>query len=148
MASAELTITIERPVEEVFAYVADIKHLPEWVDVIQDSWPTADDLTEVGSTYVVKAKVMGQTMEIPSEVVGYESNHVYAYQSKGMLSYVDTMIFEETENGTLLTERIIMESEGRFARLIDAIKLNISVRSHQKNLEMLRARLEDDKVAA
>lgn len=147
MATAEISIQIERPVEEVFAYAIDVGRLAEWNEVIQDSWPTSGDQSKVGATYVVKARIMGKVMEIPSEVVGYEPNRLYAYHSKGSLSYVDAKIFEKTETGTLVTERIEMNSEGTFSRLLDPIKLSISKRSHQKNLELLKAVLEGATVA-
>ena len=147
MATATLSIIVERPIEEVFAYVIDIKNLNEWVPVILDSWPVSGNLPKVGSTYNVKAQFMGKTMEIPSEVVSYEPNHLYAYKSYGSLTYVDTITFRETEAGTLITEHIHMESDGWFSRLLDPLKLIISKRSHQKNQTLLKALLEDGKVA-
>ena len=74
MATTEISITVERPVEEVFAYVVAIENLSEWTPVILDSWPLEGNPPEVGSTYIVKAELMGKTMEIPSEVIGYEPN--------------------------------------------------------------------------
>lgn len=34
MPSASFTITVERPADHVFAYVADLRHGPEWFDMI------------------------------------------------------------------------------------------------------------------
>lgn len=148
MANAKISIVVERPVEEVFTYVVDRDNLNEWVPVILDSWPVSGNYPEVGSTYMVKARFMGNTMEIPSEVVGYESNRLFAYKSYGFLTYVDTMTFQETSAGTLVTEHLDMKSEGRFSRLLDPLKLIISKRSHQKNQQLLKAILEGGKVAA
>jgi uncharacterized protein YndB with AHSA1/START domain len=146
MATTELAVTVERPIEEVFAYVVDIKNLNEWVPVILDSWFVAGSVSEVGSTYIVKASFMGNTMEIPSEVVGYEPNRLFAYKSYGFLTYVDTMTFHETKTGTLITEYIDMKAEGRFARLLDPLKLIISKRSHQTNQKLLKSILEGHEV--
>ncbi len=148
MATAKISITVERPIEEVFAYVVHMDNLPEWTPVILDSWPLSGNYPEVGSTYMVKAQFIGNTMEIPSEVVGYEPNRLYAYQSHGSLAYVDTISFQETETGTLVTEHINMKSKGRFSRLFDPLKLIISKRSHQKNQRLLKKILEGDKVVA
>lgn len=147
MAATEISITVKRPIEEVFAYVVDIKNLNEWVPVILDSWSVSENMPEVGSTYIVKAEFMGKTMEILSEVVGYEPNRLYAYKSYGFLTYVDTMTFQKTETGTLVSEQIDMKSEGRFSRLLDPLKLIISKRSHQKNQKLLKTILEDGRVA-
>lgn len=146
MASTEISITVERPVEEVFAYVVAIENLHEWTPVILDSWPLSGNPPEVGSTYMVKAQIMGKTMEIPSEVTGYEPNRLYAYRSYGSLAYEDTITFQQAEAGTLVTEHIDMKSEGRFSRLLDPLKLIISKRSHQKNQQLLKTILEGSKV--
>lgn len=148
MADSEISITVERPVEEVFAYVVAMENLHEWVPVILDSWPVSGNYPEVGSAYIVKARFMGNTMEIPSEVVGYEPNRLFAYKSYGFLTYVDTITFQETETGTSVTEHIDMKAEGWFARLLDPLKLIISKRSHQKNQQLLKAILEGAKVAS
>jgi len=148
MANAEIRIIVERPIKEVFTYVVDRDNLNEWVPVILDSWPVSGNYPEAGSTYMVKAQFMGKTMEIPSEVVGYEPNRLFAYKSYGFLTYVDRMIFQETEAGTLVTEQIDMKSDGRFSRLLDPLKLIISKRSHLKNQQLLKAILEGGKVAA
>ena len=148
MADVKISIMVERPLEEVFAYIVDIQNLKEWVPVILDSWPVYGNMPEVGATYIVKAEFMGKTMEIPSEVVGYEPNHLYAYKSYGFLTYVDTMTLRETKDGTLVTEHIEMKSEGRLARLLDPLKLIISKRSHRKNQQLLKRILEGGKVVA
>lgn len=148
MATAEITITVERPIEEVFAYVVAIENLKEWVPVILDSWPVSGNQPEVGSKYMVKAEVMGKTMEILSEVVGYEQDRLYAYKSYGFLTYIDTMTLKATDVGTKVTERIDMKSESWFLRLLDPLKLMISKRSHQTNQKRLKTILEGGEVVA
>ena len=148
MPTTEISITVERPIEEVFAYVVAIENLHEWTPVILDSWSLAGNPPEVGSTYMVKAEFMGKTMEIPSEVTGYEPNQLYAYKSHGSLAYEDTITFQETEAGTLVTEHINMKSKGRLSRLLDPFKLIISKRSHQKYQQLLKTILEAGKVIA
>ncbi len=148
MPTAEVSITVKRPLAEVFAYVVAIDNLPEWTPVIVDSWSLSGNPPEVGSTYMVKAKIMGRVMEIPSEVTGYEPNRMYAYKSYGALSYEDTITFAETAAGTLVTEHLDMRSDGWFSRLFDPLKLMISRRSHQRNQQMLKSILESGKVVA
>lgn len=147
MPHTVLTITVERPINEVFDYVADIERLPQWVPVIQRARPTSPDMTKVGATYLVTAQVMGRTMEIPSEITGYEANRLYAYRSYGSLAYEDTMHFEETGTGTLITEQIEMASAGRLAQLLDSLKMIVSKSSHKKNLELLKKTLESRQAA-
>lgn len=147
MLSAELSITVARPISEVFAYVADIERLPEWVPVIQRAEPTSADMNQVGATYVVTARFMGRTMQIPSEIVGYEPNRLYAYRAYGSMAYQDTMVFDQTEQGTLIKEHIVMASTGRLARLVDSLKIMVSKSSHKKNLQLLKQILETPRTA-
>ncbi len=148
MPAAEISITVQRPLEEVFAYVAAIENLAEWTPVILDAWPLAGRPPEVGSTYMVKAEIMGKTMEIPSEVTGYEPNRLFAYKSHGFLTYEDRITFQETAAGTLITESIDMKSDRPLLRVLDPLKLLISRRSHRQNQQMLKAILEGKRAAA
>lgn len=147
MATTEISISVDRPIEEVFAYVVAIEKLHEWTPVIQEAWPVSGNPPEQGSTYIVKARVMGRSMEIPSEVVGYEPNRLFAYRSSGFLAYTDTITFEQTDAGTTMTERIDMRSSGGLARLLDPLKLAISRRSHRTNQKLLKSLLEGGVVA-
>lgn len=147
MPVTEINIPINQPVEEVFEYAVDVDRLKEWNVVIQDSWMTSGAQTEVGSTYIVKAKIMGQVMEIPSEILAYEHNRLFTYRAGGSMPYASTKFFEETEYGVRITERLEMEREGRLSRLLSPIMLRISKRSHQKNLELLKEKLEGSEVA-
>lgn len=148
MATTEISITVDRPIEEVFAYVVAIEKLHEWTPVIQAAWPVTGTPPEQGSTYIVRAQVMGRTMEIPSEVVGYEPNRLFAYRSSGFLNYTDTITFEQTAAGTRVTEHLDMRSNGGLSRLLDPIKLAVSRRSHQTNQRLLKSLLEEGRVAA
>ena len=142
MPSTMLRITIERPVDEVFAYTIDVDRLSDWNGVIEDSWMTSGDELKLGATYVVKAKMMGKIMEIPSEVVAYEPDRVFAYRVGGSMAYTDTKTFKATASGTLITERIESESDGFFSTLLSPILFAAMKRSHQKNLEQLKSNLE------
>lgn len=142
MSSAEFKIVIKRPVNQVFAYAIDVAHLPEWNEVIEDSWMTAGQVSDVGARYIVKARAFGRTMEIPSEVIAVEPNRVFAYKAGGSMPYRSTRTFEETAQGTLVTERIELEFRDRFSRLASPLVLRAMKRSHQKNIELLKAVLE------
>jgi hypothetical protein len=58
------------------------------------------------------------------------------------MPYVSAKIFDASEAGTCVTERIVMEREGRFSKLLSPILLRISKRSHPRNLEQLKVVLE------
>jgi hypothetical protein len=55
----ENTVTIRRPVEEVFAYLADFENIPKWNYAIEDTSKTSTGPVGVGTRY-------RQTRSIPS----------------------------------------------------------------------------------
>ncbi len=91
---------------------------------------------------MVKAKVMGRTMEIPSEVVQFESNRTNAYRSGGFPSYLSVKTFKEVKEGTQVSERIVMERKGVLSWLTGPLMPPISSRSHAANLKELKRILE------
>ncbi|MDX1615177.1 MAG: SRPBCC family protein [Candidatus Promineifilaceae bacterium] len=148
MATTEISAYVERPAEEVFAFVADIGRLQEWVEVIQDARPTSDRQNVVGATYLVTARFAGRTMEIPSRIEVYEPGRQYGYRAWGSLPYVSTITLEAAGDGTQVTERIVMESDGLLGRFLDQLKIRISRRSHKKNWVILKSILEGSGEAA
>lgn len=142
MATAQVSVEIERPLTEVFEFVAAIENLPKWTPVIVDTWPLTGTPPEPGSTYMVRAHVMGRTMEIPSEVTGFEKDRLFAYRSEGAMGYENTVTFEQTQSGTRMTERIDMPSPGGLAGLLTPLKLFVSRRSHGKSQQVLKQLLE------
>ena len=47
----ENVIRIERPREEVFAFLADLENLPSWNPAIEATWKTSPSSVGVGTTY-------------------------------------------------------------------------------------------------
>ncbi len=59
METFENTVTIERPVEEVFAFLADFENIPTWNYAIEETIKTSPGPVGEGATY-------RQTRAIPS----------------------------------------------------------------------------------
>ena len=53
----QTSVNIERPVEEVFAYVSDPRNLPAWNSAVQAVRPTSPATNGVGSTYSMKRQL-------------------------------------------------------------------------------------------
>jgi carbon monoxide dehydrogenase subunit G len=79
MATVETSISINKPPEQVFAYLADVQKQkalnPSIIEVLTDG-PIA-----VGSHYVVKLSVMGRPFESENEVVALEPNKRFAVKT-------------------------------------------------------------------
>ena len=72
MVTNEKIITINRPVEEVFAYVIDLQNGPEWQSGLLEVRRVTQGSPGVGSQYVSVRKFLGRKLEAVIEIVAYE----------------------------------------------------------------------------
>jgi carbon monoxide dehydrogenase subunit G len=79
MATVETSISINKPVEQVYAYLTDVqnqKALNSAITAVETDGPAA-----VGSHYKVKMSVMGRPFESENEIVTMEPNKVFAVKT-------------------------------------------------------------------
>ena len=79
MNKIERTITIHRPVEEVFAYVCDVEHGPRYTSGQREAHRTSSGPMGIGSTFATSGKFLrrGATFEITE----YELNRRLAWKA-------------------------------------------------------------------
>src|SRR4029450_1391968 len=77
----ENTITIERPIEEVFEYVSTPENDPTWVSVSIRNQRTLPGPMGVGMTIEEDVKIFGRTSRATWEVTEYEPPSVIAYRA-------------------------------------------------------------------
>ncbi len=79
MATIETSISIGKPVEQVFEYLTDVQNQksrsPMITEIVMDGAPA------VGKQYTIKMNVMGRTMETVNEIVGLEPNKLFAVKT-------------------------------------------------------------------
>ncbi len=104
MARFEESITINRPVEEVFAYATAIQKWPEWHDSIVQAEQTSQGEIEVGTTFKAQARMEGRTMDFTGKMLEYQPNK----RSRKEMDYGnfvidDTLTFDPINGGTQFT---------------------------------------------
>ena len=57
MIAFETDVRIDRPIEEVFAYVSDPLNFPRWNSAVQTVRKTSPDESDLASTYVMERKL-------------------------------------------------------------------------------------------
>jgi uncharacterized protein YndB with AHSA1/START domain len=72
MKRVERRARIGAPPEELFAYLADLAHLPEWQSGIVSAEITSPGEIREGSTARVVRELMGQRIEAPLRVTAYD----------------------------------------------------------------------------
>lgn len=72
MQRVESSARIPAPPAEVFAYLADLDNVADWQGGVTAARRTSDGPMGVGSTAVVTRELMGQRLEAPLTVNGFE----------------------------------------------------------------------------
>jgi uncharacterized membrane protein len=72
VAGFEQEIAIARPPAEVFAYLADLRHLPEWQGSVEEVRPEDDAPLRRGARFTEVRKVAGRRVESTLEVEAHD----------------------------------------------------------------------------
>jgi uncharacterized protein YndB with AHSA1/START domain len=139
MRKIEASIVISRPVEEVFAYLANPENDSQWQSAVVESGFLGEGPMAVGAKTREVRKFMGQRMESEAEITAYEPNAKIAFKStSGPVQYEIRSSFEPVDGGTKLT--IVAEADtGGFFKLAEGLV----VRQFEKELRADLARLKD-----
>jgi len=97
----ELEVTIERPVPDVFAYVTDIRNVPDW----QESAVSTEWLEE-GRLFRERRHFMGRDADIELEVTALEPERRFDVRTaKGPVTFEIRHSFEGVDGGTRVRVR-------------------------------------------
>jgi len=115
MPTFESSIEIRRPVEAVFAFVADRRNGPQWQGTMKEIQVTPDGPPTVGTRSTQVVSFLGLKLEAKDEVTALEPNRSISFKStSGPASMEATWRFEATGEGTRLSGTYRVESGGLF----------------------------------
>ena len=115
MIKVEDSVVIERPIEDVFAYVADQTNAPHWQAGLVEVRRTTDGPIGVGARHTALRSFMGRRMELTNEYVTFEPNREITFLgASGPLTVQASYLFEATTEGVRLTSRVLMQAGGLF----------------------------------
>jgi uncharacterized membrane protein len=122
MTSVSSSVTINRPVDQVFSYVIDVANHPSWQGGILEARVTPDGPIGAGSTYHYTTEVMGKRMETQMQVTAFEESKIWSVTTVGVPTPVETVYsFEGAGDATTLT--ISMDLTGGYpAAAMDMVK--------------------------
>ena len=72
MKRVERVATVAAPPNEVFAYLADLRNIADWMTGVVAAEMTSEGEIGIGSTAVVIRELMGQRIEAPLTVTEYD----------------------------------------------------------------------------
>jgi hypothetical protein len=127
------TITIQRPAQEVFAFVSDLENVPKWNYAIVETRKTSEGELGVGTTYRQIRSIPSRSEET-LRVTGFEPDRQFEFEGdlgplRGRLLYE----FDEVDGATRLINIAELEASGLLAlaapiasgRIRDAVAENL-----------------------
>jgi len=113
MVKNEMSIIINRPIEEVFSYVSDLQNGPQWQNGLFEVRSLTQGSLGSGSQFTSTRKFLGRKLEAVVEVVAYEPNRKVSVKSdSGSVPFEESFLFEPTTEGTRLTTVIELHTTG------------------------------------
>ncbi len=102
----ESTVTIERPVEAVFAFLANMQNVTLWTPV-KEVHQVSEGPMGVKSMFALIVNTMGQKIELMVVVTAYEPPHTLAFKvSTGPLPLENTFTLTPSDEATQLTAHV------------------------------------------
>ena len=133
----EASITVKRPIGEVFAALSDWTNSSTWISGTQSVAKTSAGVIGVGTTWHSVGKVVGRAIDANVMVTEFEPDHRYAWVIDRPFKATATWTLESVEGGTRVDQTIDGEPEG-FFKLARPVLLPMMRRQVQNDLDTFR----------
>lgn len=139
MPIVQESIFIPKPPQEVFDYISDPNHLPEWDSAIVESQQIDDGPVKVGTRTKGKSKILGRRFDWSTEVTEFDPPRRVVSRGEGDLKFTVIHITEPEGDGTRFTARVEADSGlgGIFGKVADPLVQKAYSRTSRANLETL-----------
>lgn len=112
MASVERTITVDKPLTQVWDYLSDFRNSEQWDPPSVSTTRESGD-GGVGTVYHNVSKLLGKETEVTYTVTErVEGERLQLQGDAGSVQVLDTLTFEETPEGTAVTYHAQFEPTG------------------------------------
>ena len=113
MIYVDHTVTIDRPLEEVWDFVSEPANNPQWQSGVELSDQSPSGPIKIGTRVRIVRKFMGQRIEVVFETTVFEPNAQFAFKSlSGPLPISGAMAVAATDSGTEVTYQVTGEAAG------------------------------------
>ena len=141
MIRIQASVTINRPLEEVFRFMTNHQNALQWQSGLLEARVT-NDVVGVGKTWVDVVQFLGRRIEIASELTEFEPLRVVGFKStSGPIPLEGRYAFEPDGAGTKVTFTLQGEAGG-FFKLAEPIVARSTQRQWETNLANLKDLLE------
>jgi uncharacterized membrane protein len=141
MIQHEVSIQLNRPVEQVFAFLADTRNLPTWQSNLIEIEQLSEGPLRVG-TQVREVRRMGQRpSENRAEVQVFEPNKRFALKTTTQPQVTVSYLLDAENGGTRLQYRFAMLTSG-LMRLLEPLIAGAIKKQSDQDFEKLKRILE------
>lgn len=140
MIKIETQVEIDKPSDEVFAYISNFENNPQWQSGQIEARFTSEGALQVGSTYDQVATFLGRRIVSTFEVLEYEPGYkVKASSTSGSFPITFTRMVEPEEGGSLVTAVVEGDASGFFKLAEPLMKIMVqrSVDADYRNLKQI-----------
>lgn len=103
MTRIERSVHIPVPINEMFPYVSDYKKWEEWFEGVSNFNPTTQTTWGNGTRYAYKAKLMGLSVNLETEIFDYKENKGWKGRAIKGMPHTTYWIFESKNGETKFT---------------------------------------------
>jgi uncharacterized protein YndB with AHSA1/START domain len=144
LISATASVEIDRPVPEVFAFVADPANEPSWhTDIVSGSLEPVGP-PGPGKVVHLSFRTFGQRVDGLADVAAFEPNRMIVYAAREAyagLRFTNTYLFEPSAGGTRFTRHAELEPKG-IVRLLERMMRGQIAKRNARFTQNLKRRLE------
>jgi carbon monoxide dehydrogenase subunit G len=144
MIDIDHSVTIDRPLEEVWDFVSDPANNPQWQSGVIQSDQSPIGPIGVGTRVRIVRRLMGQRMELVLETTEFAPYEKFAFKSlSGPLDVSGFLAVAATDTGTEVTYRGTGKAAGVLG-LGETIIAGLVNKQISDDLKALKALLESD----
>ena len=144
MINFETSVVINRPVEQVFAYVDNTDNDTKWQEGVLESKQDPVGPVAVGTKVNQSFQFLGQRLETSFEVTEHEPNQSVKYKSiSGPIDFESLTTFETVDDGTKLNLALEADVSGVF-KLAEPLVARNAKSQWEKSFASLKEVLETE----
>jgi uncharacterized protein YndB with AHSA1/START domain len=142
MARFDVSTTIKRPIEDVFAMLSDFSNGSKWASgVVGPAKKTPAGPIGVGTTWHGVGKVIGRQFETDITCTEFEANRKVTVKFTKPFPITSTVTCEPVAGGTHVSQTVEGEPGG-FFKLAEPLVVTMARRQFQNDLDNLRDLME------
>jgi uncharacterized protein YndB with AHSA1/START domain len=141
MTEFEFDVVIDRPAEEVFAFVTNPANVSKWQTSIVEMRQTTDGPVGVGTRLVEVRHFLGRRFEVVMDVIEHEPSKRYRMRISGAIPGTVGATFAPIDGQTKVTFALKTEASG-FFRVAEPVFARMAKREFASNAGHLKDLLE------